>query len=172
MPSAREPIPTRPDAIREFAFKLLRFGVVGGSATLLYGIFVLALHAMLPLPPLAEHSAAYALAVPVSYLGQRTFTFRYRGPEFRAMRRFLLTVVLAYVVSTVAVYLCGAILGLPFYYGTVVTMGIVPVISFLTMLLWVFIEPKEQDGIDAGTRRTPADGAASPEPSSRRRGRP
>jgi len=130
------------EGLRELLFKLFRFAIVGGSATLLYGVFVLIIHALADPPALAGHTLAYALAVPVSYLGQRSFTFRYRGPEGRAVRRFLITVTVAFVISTAAVWLCDAVLGLPYYVGMLVTMAVVPLVSFAAMLLWVFLEPE------------------------------
>lgn len=133
--------------IGETLVKLLRFGLVGGAATLLYGLFAVALQELFAPPVLLGHALAYHLAIPASYLGQRSFTFRYRGSDRRALKRFLVTAAVAFAISTAAVYGVEAWLGWPYLAGTLITMLVVPLVSFATMLLWVFFEP---EGASAG----------------------
>ena len=123
-------------------YKLVRFGLVGGGATLIYGALAVALQELFAPPVLLGHAVAYMLAIPASYLGQRSFTFRYRGPERPAIARFLIAASVAFAISAAAVYAGEAWFGWPYLAGIAITMIVVPLVSFATMLLWVFFEPR------------------------------
>jgi len=125
------------------ALKLVRFALVGGSTTLLYAIFAIGIHEILGSPVLLGHAIAFLLAVPLSYLGQRRFTFLYKGRQLLALKRFLVTSGFAFAVSTGAVYLSNEILNWHYLVATGITVLVVPLVTFVTMLLWVFVEPDE-----------------------------
>jgi len=68
--------------------EVLRFGAVGGGATVLYGIASFALAAA-GLPAVLASVVAYALSTAFAYLGHRTFTFGSRGDPSEEAPRFL-----------------------------------------------------------------------------------
>jgi putative flippase GtrA len=137
----------RRSELRDLALKLVRFGLTGGLATLLYGLFAMAIYAVAGWSTLAVHTLAFALAIPVSFFGQMLFTFRYRGARLRALLRFLATAAIAFSLSTVAVYVVEQ-RGWHYAVGIVVTMLIVPLISFLMMLLWVFTDSAGEEAAE------------------------
>jgi putative flippase GtrA len=121
--------------------RILRFGAVGSLCTFVYLGVVLTLARMTPLPPLANHVLAFGALVPVSYFLQKGFTFRYAGPHRYSLPRFVVANSLAFLASTAGVAIAKQQFGL----GEIGTIGIVvviiPIMSFLTMMLWVFIDP-------------------------------
>ena len=128
-----------PDASSwELFFEIIRFGIAGGAATLLYGLLSLLLTWSTGRPAITVHVLAYFLALPVSFLAQGLFTFRYRGKKAHAFTRFLVVAVVAFGLSTVSVYFLRDIPVYGRYLGIVATMLLVPLISFVTMKLWVF----------------------------------
>jgi putative flippase GtrA len=141
--------PGMPAGWRDTAFKLMRFALVGGSATLLYALFAIGLHQLWALPVLVGHVLAYLLAVPLSYLGQRHFAFSYRGPQLPALGRFLVTAGLAFAVSTCVVYVGDEVFHWHYLVAIGITMILVPTVSFIAMLLWVFID-RDPAGHSAG----------------------
>lgn len=130
-----------PDESNILIKKLLRFGFSGGIGTLLYGLLAISMSYLSQLDAMAVHVLAYALCVPVSYLLQRNFTFRYEGQHRVAILKFITAAVLAFCVSTLLVQLIKDS-GYPEYLGTLIVMVIVPVSSYLTMQLWVFTETR------------------------------
>ena len=119
--------------------QLVRFVLVGGATTLLYAALALGLIFLGGLRPLTAHLIAYAIAVPVSFLGQKFFTFRFAGDQQRALRRFLASTLAALLLSTVGMALVVRA-ELPSYSGILLTMASVPATSYLMMALWVFTD--------------------------------
>lgn len=118
--------------------KFVRFGLVGLASTALYGILAVFLHAVTTLAPMPVHILAFAFAIPFSYLAQKGFAFRNRNRHADTLPRFILTAVVAFGLSSGAVYYATAVLGLHYLFGTFATMVLVPVANFLVLLLWVF----------------------------------
>jgi putative flippase GtrA len=80
---------------RDGILRLVRFGVVGVSCTLLYlGLSLGLVQAGLGL--LVSHCAAYLVSLVASYLGHKLLTFQVRGQHGRTGSRFVLvTIVIA-----------------------------------------------------------------------------
>jgi putative flippase GtrA len=121
---------------RAQVLKLVRFGAVGLSSSLLYGLLVSALlrvHDGL----IAVHCVAYALAIPYSYFAQRGFTFRSSRSHKVSFPRFLLTNIFSFLLSTGIVAMAAA-LRLPAAIAVAAVIIIVPLINYLCLNAWVF----------------------------------
>jgi putative flippase GtrA len=93
---------------RSELLKLMRFGAVGLSSALLYGLPASALiHAGVGL--VSAHCIAYAVAIPYSYFAQRGFTFRSNQSHATTLPRFLLTNAVCFLLSTGIVAMFGAL---------------------------------------------------------------
>jgi putative flippase GtrA len=117
-------------------FKLIRFGVVGLSSALLYGLLTnLLLHVQVGL--LLAHCIAYASVIPYSYLAQRGFTFRSGHSHVVSFPLFLLTNTISFILSTVIVAMSPA-LRLPAVVVIAAVIVVVPLINYFCLNAWVF----------------------------------
>lgn len=116
--------------------KLMRFGAVGLSSSLLYGLIASALiHAHVGL--VVAHCIAYALAIPFSYFAQRGFTFHSSRPHVTSFPRFLLTNAVSFLLSTGIVAMSTA-LQIPAAAAIAAVIVFVPLINYLFLNAWVF----------------------------------
>jgi putative flippase GtrA len=116
--------------------KLMRFGAVGLSSSLLYGLLASALiHAHVGL--VVAHCIAYALAIPFSYFAQRGFTFRSSRSHVMSFPRFLLTNAVSFLLSTGIVAMSTA-LQVPAAAAIAAVIVFVPLINYLFLNAWVF----------------------------------
>ena len=116
--------------------RLLRFGVVGLSSSLLYALLaslLLHFHAGL----LLAHCTAYALAIPFSYFAQRGFTFRSRHSHMVSFPRFVLTNAVSFLLST-GIVAAATALQLMAAVAIAAVVIIVPLLNYLCMNAWVF----------------------------------
>ncbi|MEP2639748.1 MULTISPECIES: GtrA family protein [Roseobacteraceae] len=117
---------------------LLRFGLGGGVATLVYAGLAFALSTWTQTTSMATHFWAICLAIPSSYCIQRFFVFRDKQAMARTLPRFMVTACFAFSLSTVAVYLCESTFGLPKVLSFLVATAAVVSANFLLLLGWVF----------------------------------
>lgn len=117
--------------------RLFRFGVIG---FLVAGIYVLGFAGLsaLGLAPFTANTIAFLIAVAVQYVGQTVWTFRSKLLNGRQSTRFMATIALGVVYSSVLTALVGPALG----WQPVVSAGIVavtlPAINYVSFRLWVF----------------------------------
>lgn len=121
------------------ASRLVRFAMAGGASTFAYGIFSFVAMVVFSVAPITSHIVSFVVAVPASYIFQRRFTFRYDGEAWAAFWRFSVTAAVGFLFSTAGVLLANR-MGAPSFAGTIWTMGIVPMCSYMMMALWVFVD--------------------------------
>ncbi|MBA3909496.1 MAG: hypothetical protein C0524_06330 [Rhodobacter sp.] len=118
--------------------QLIRFGGVGGLATVIHVLSALAVQQAFPVPAQLANLAGFFAAVLVSYVGHARFTFGAglrSGPQFL---RFVLLSVLGLATSSATVWLITAWLGLGFITAMATVAAVVPLMTYLAMRLWVF----------------------------------
>lgn len=118
--------------------RLLRFGLVGGASTCLYGLFTWLLVAGMALRPLAATVLGYLLVIPFNFVLQKCFTFRSGDSTRREAPRFLLVHGMNIAVSASGMQVVTEILDADYRIGIVLTMLLVPLATFAAMHLWVF----------------------------------
>ena len=120
--------------------KLLRYGGVGGVVTVLYsgltGLFAELLNA----PAIFASIGAFLLVLPVAYWGHREVSFRGNARGDRQLRRFVITMSAAFLVSSLSVLVLVNCLGAHYGFALLVTMIMVPMVNFFTLDQWVFRE--------------------------------
>ena len=122
--------------MRRLAVLLAKFSTVGLTATLVYFLAANALMLVTPLPPPLCSVLAYLAGMIVSYSGQARLTFRAAGTRSQLFR-FCILSALGLLVS----YICVGVAewyGLSPHWATVAVALIVPTMSFVLMLTWVF----------------------------------
>lgn len=123
---------------REAMGRLFRFGLVGGAASLTYALVAYGLLTYSALGTGLASSLAYVVAIPVSFVGQKYFTFRSDGRTMTELPKFL-------VIQVANIILCGVILklatdiwGLPAIVGILMVVVVVPLASYVLFALLVF----------------------------------
>jgi putative flippase GtrA len=124
--------------MRRQLIELLRFGAVGGIATLVHALgYLLALSV---LAPQAANFAGFAGAVAFSYFGHRYFSFKAqdaRDARPKSGLRFVIVSAIGYALNAGLVQMSDKVLGAPelgFWFIALVT----PVVTFLLLKFWVF----------------------------------
>lgn len=123
---------------RSLLAKLVRFFAVGVTCSALYAMVTWALAEFLAMNPTPASFLGYLCAIPTSFLLQKYFTFRSDAPKRTEFPRFVLTHAINLGLSTLAMYLTVDKAGLDYRLGILVVSVFVPILSFLTMNVWVF----------------------------------
>jgi putative flippase GtrA len=117
---------------------LLRYGLVGGSMSLLYAVIVPVLIEVISAPPWAASLAASAIVTPPTFLGQKLFTFRATGVVKRQFASFSALVLLVMLLGAGMVTLLIDGFGLPAGVASVSTAVAMPLVSYALQKYWVF----------------------------------
>jgi putative flippase GtrA len=118
--------------------KLFRFGLAGGLSTLFYGVCAWCFVYLISLPPVVASIIGYLLAIPVSFILQRKFAFRSLGNARAELPRFLLVQATNLVASTATMHAVVNLFHANPTIGVLITMIVIPLLSFITMHFWVF----------------------------------
>ena len=121
--------------------RLVRFGAVGVSSTLLYAAIAWTLTGGARMGAATSSLLAYAAAGVFSYLAQRNFTFRSTATHREAAPRFVAVCVLGAAAAAAAPLLLTDRLGLPPLVAIGVTCVLVPLINYLVLSRLVFRGP-------------------------------
>ena len=115
----------------------LRYGAVGGVATLAHYALLAGLVELADWPPPLAAGAGAALGAQVGFVGNRCFTFDHQGPRLPAWWRFQLTALLGGLVS-MAVVAAGTRLGLHYLLAQAVATLLALVLTYLINKRWAF----------------------------------
>lgn len=125
--------------MRRSMTELLRFGAVGLAATAVH-LAVLALAVeQLGVPPSPANGAAFICAVSVTYLGQSLWVFSGRSRHGAGqLLRFAASLVLGFLTNVGIMAFSLHVLDLPYQFGFLLGLVLVPGLSFLVNRFWVF----------------------------------
>jgi putative flippase GtrA len=123
--------------VRAWFARLVRFGLVGGAATLCYATLAWMLDRM-GFAPVAASIAAYGAAGVVSYLGHKRITFRSPGAHGVEIPRFALALGLGMGVAAAAPMVLTHALGLAPIASILVVCVAAPALSYLALEHMVF----------------------------------
>ncbi|UQZ91421.1 GtrA family protein (plasmid) [Deltaproteobacteria bacterium Smac51] len=115
-----------------------RFSLVGITATMVHMLVVFFLLSNTLLPALSANAIAFCSAFGISFTGNYIWTFQSPGNPKKAMRRFLLISVSAFIVNTLiltAILNSGRLSPLV---STIISASAVPVITFIFSRFWGF----------------------------------
>lgn len=153
------------------AKRWVRFGIVGGAASVSYFLLGLLFVSVLGLPTLAGNALAYALSFIVSYLGQCLWTFRAAdaGAGIATHRtmlpRFAATQAVGLCCNSAIVWLLMQV-GVPYAWAMPVAVLLVPVMVYILCKVWVF--KKQASFVQPGPTQ-PGAGQTPVQPSAERR---
>ena len=127
--------------VQEF-WRLARFSAVGVLATVIHiGVAMIAVTAAGANPTVGS-MIGYVVAFLVSYVGHFRFTFAVPGRYRDYLLKFAISSLASFLLSTGAVWVATAILGID-YKPALIALGIiVPVCNYLMNRFWVFLRPR------------------------------
>lgn len=120
-------------------YGLIRFALIGGSATLTYLVTFALIHRFTSINVYLTSLLAYGFGFCVSYVGQSLYTFRLEGWDKAILRRFLCASAFGAFLSYIIIIVCTDIFHLPSFFGAIITAILIPFLSFLAMNFWVFL---------------------------------
>jgi putative flippase GtrA len=126
--------------VEEF-WRLARFSAVGGLATLVHiGVAMVAVAATEANPTVGA-MMGFVAAFLVSYVGHFRFTFAATGGYRDYLPKFAVSALASFLLSTGAVWVATAILGIDHKVALIALAIIVPVCNYLVNRFWVFLQP-------------------------------
>ena len=128
--------------------QLIRFGGVGGMATLVHVIVAMFMRGTFELSPLQANFAGFASALLLSYVGHARCTFGVGLNQRFQFLRFLFVGLIALATSSGTVWLLDIGLGLDFGIAMAAVAVLVPAVTYLAMRFWVFKATSAPDDTD------------------------
>ena len=130
--------------------KLIRFSFVGAASGITYAVAVALLVSGLGVTPTTSSVLGYLIALPVSFLGHRTYTFRSRATIVPEFIRFTSVHLVNMFVSLAGMAWAVDFLGLSYWVGILAAITLVPIATYITTDLWVFVDKSAaSDGAEA-----------------------
>jgi putative flippase GtrA len=123
--------------------KLLGFVTFGGLAGGVYAAVLAISVDFLGWSVFIGSAVAYALAIPVSYFGNRWVTYRSRNVMAFEAFRFVVVQVINLVLTSAVVHVSMEQFALPTYAGILVAFLAAPVISLILFEVWVYRQRRD-----------------------------
>lgn len=118
--------------------ELLRFGFVGGLATLTHFIVASALFSWTPVGIFAANLAGFVIAVAVSFFGHRNLTFRATEAGRAAAVRFFGVAVAGFLVNTGVLAVATYAVGRETLWSLALAVFVAAGFVYLASKLWAF----------------------------------
>jgi putative flippase GtrA len=120
------------------ALKALRFGFVGALSGLVFAVTTTILTGWIGMNPKLASVAGYLVSMPLNFAGNRRFTFKSENMLSVELLRFILLHTGNILLTVFAMGAVVDLLKLHYEFGIVVTIVVVPCVSFAAMNWWVF----------------------------------
>ncbi|MDD3019695.1 MAG: GtrA family protein [Alphaproteobacteria bacterium] len=122
-----------------------RFFISGGFSTLAYIALSICLNHYFPIGMIYNHVIAYALCIPLSYILQSRYAFRYTGSHYKASGKFMVLTVVGFLTGVV-ITCCVDAYNVHYVVGTFLVAVLIPVMNYVVMKIWVFSMPESRMG--------------------------
>jgi putative flippase GtrA len=130
----------RSGLVGEF-WQLLRFSAVGALATVVHIGVAMVVVAAAGISPTVGSMIGFVAAFVVSYLGHFRFTFAVPGRYRDYLLKFAVSSLASFLLSTGAVWVATAFLGINYKPALIALAIIVPFCNYLVNRFWVFLQP-------------------------------
>lgn len=122
--------------------QFLRFALVGVAATLTHALALTLLVEACHTDATLSNGLAFALAVQITYWGQRLWVFRRKPADARGLVRFAVTAAIGLALNVAIMALVVDGLRLDYRIGFGLALLAVPLVSFILSRKWVFADPR------------------------------
>ena len=123
--------------------KFQSFLLVGGLATLLHYLLLIALVQLAALPPLAASTTGFTLSAALNYSLNRRYTFRSSRAHRQALPRFAITALLGLALNAAFIWVGHDLLGLHYLLAQMIATLLTLAFNFFLNLLWTFVDLPE-----------------------------
>jgi putative flippase GtrA len=128
--------------LAEEFWRLARFFAVGTIATIVHIGVAMIVVAAAGANPTVGAMIGFIAAFMVSYFGHFRFSFAASGRYRDYLPKFALSSLASFLLSTTAVWVATAILGIDYKPALIALAIIVPVCNYLVNRFWVFLQPR------------------------------
>jgi putative flippase GtrA len=128
--------------LAEEFWRLARFFAVGTIATIVHIGVAMIVVAAAGANPTVGAMIGFIAAFMVSYFGHFRFSFAASGRYRDYLPKFALSSLASFLLSTAAVWVATAILGIDYKPALIALAIIVPVCNYLVNRFWVFLQPR------------------------------
>ncbi len=118
---------------------MLRFGIVGVSATIIYYIVAL-IASKFGLVAVMANLVGYGAGVATSFVGHFHYTFKKRDNHVRYLIRFIVVTFFGYVLSNVIIFVVMDVNQAPFWLATLIVALTLPPANWICNRYWAFNE--------------------------------
>lgn len=118
------------------AFKMLRFGMVGGTATTTYILLVILLSKVTDLHPIVINTLSYMTGFMISVTGHSLFTFRLTSGFRQAAGKFLVVSITSMLFSNTILFFSLKFFSVPV--AQALAISVIPGYSFTLSRFWAF----------------------------------
>lgn len=118
---------------------MLRYGLVGGLATVVHTILSLVAHELLGVIYFWAHAAGFCGGLITAYLGHYHYSFRDSGNHTNRFPKFVISSLIGFALHQSGVYYLVSKLGLDYSTQALPILMIgIPLLTFLMSKFWVF----------------------------------
>ena len=123
--------------IRTEAFRLVRFSIVGGGATIVHMAVSLSLAGVFSFAAQIANLIAFLTAFCVSFLGHYFYTFKSQQAMSRVIPKFAIAAISGYAASALLLFLLRYV-DIAGQIKLILAAMVVPIVSYLINRFWVF----------------------------------
>lgn len=128
--------------LAEEFWRLARFFAVGTIATIVHIGVAMIVVAAAGANPTVGAMIGFVAAFMVSYFGHFRFSFAASGRYRDYLLKFAVSSLASFLLSTAAVWVATAILGIDYKPALIALAIIVPICNYLVNRFWVFLQPR------------------------------
>ncbi len=122
----------------KLAGRIIRYGIAGVAAALLYNFVAAALVELGAMPPVTAAAAATCVAIVFSYAVNRRWIFETNRTHASAFARFVIASGLSMALNTGLMHVVVNALSRPYWMGLILATLVVPPINFVVNQYWAF----------------------------------
>jgi len=133
--------------------QLLRYGIVGGSVTIVYVALTSLIIETTAWSALKASITGFVLTIPFAYVAHRFVTFASKEAYLQQLVRFVITMTVAFIISSVSMLAIVHIYEAHYGYALLVTTVLVPSLNYLVLSAWVFKDGRARPLTDVDSER-------------------
>lgn len=123
--------------------RILRFAITGGIASAVYAVVAVMAVDLFAMSGLFASIVGYLVAIPVSFFGQKFWTFRATGSMARELPRFLIVQLVNLAAAAMIMAVLVDVMGLDRLIGVAAVVLSIPAMTYLLLARNVFVQRRE-----------------------------
>lgn len=133
--------------------QLFRYGIVGCSVTIVYVALTSLIIETTAWSALKASITGFVLTIPFAYFAHRLVTFASTEAYVQQMVRFVITMIVAFIISSVSMLAIVHLYKAHYGYALLVTTVLVPSLNYFVLSAWVFKDSRAGPLANADSER-------------------